>query len=138
MRKWRRREHVKDLRTGPKEPSLTILSLQQEAVAVAFRRHTLLPLNQCLYALQATISKLTRLSLHRCFEDDSGRFKIDPLHQMPGLYNYESRAWTGCQSLPCETATGSQVSTPAWVLTPSARPSSASRAAVAPCASRLT
>jgi len=30
------------------------------------RRHTLLPLNDCPYALQPSISHLTRSSLHRC------------------------------------------------------------------------
>src|SRR5271167_3495593 len=33
-----------------------------------FRRHTLLPLNDCLYALQPTIAHLTRSSLHRCLQ----------------------------------------------------------------------
>jgi hypothetical protein len=42
--------------------------LQEEAVVVAFRKHTLLPLDDCLYALQATIPRLTRSSLHRCLE----------------------------------------------------------------------
>lgn len=31
-------------------------------------RHTLLPFDDCLYALQATIPHLTRSSLHRCLE----------------------------------------------------------------------
>src|SRR3546814_10327158 len=31
-------------------------------------KHTLLPLDDCLYALQATIPHLTRSSLHRCFQ----------------------------------------------------------------------
>jgi transposase InsO family protein len=44
------------------------LSIEQEAVIVAFRKHTLLPLDDCLYALQATIPQLTRSSLHRCLE----------------------------------------------------------------------
>ena len=35
---------------------------------MAFRRHTLLPLDDCLYALQATIPQLTRSSLHRCLQ----------------------------------------------------------------------
>ena len=35
---------------------------------MAFRRHTLLPLNDCLYALQAMIPQLTRSFLHRCFQ----------------------------------------------------------------------
>ena len=33
-----------------------------------FAKHTLLPLDDCLYALQATIPQLTRSSLHRCLE----------------------------------------------------------------------
>ena len=44
------------------------MSIEQEAVIVAFRKHTLLPLDDCLYALQATIPQLTRSSLHRCLE----------------------------------------------------------------------
>ena len=35
---------------------------------MAFRRHTLLPLDDCLYALQATSRTLTRSSLHRLFQ----------------------------------------------------------------------
>src|SRR6476659_5932729 len=37
-------------------------------MVVAFRKHTLLPLDDCLYALQATIPQLTRSSLHRCLQ----------------------------------------------------------------------
>ena len=64
--KWKKRKSVKDRPTGPKAPHSTVLSLEEEAVIVAFRRHTLLPLDDCLYALQATIPRLTRSSLHRC------------------------------------------------------------------------
>ena len=64
--KWKRRTSVADVRTGPKEARSTVLSIEDEAVVVAFRRHTLLPLDDCLYALQATIPHLTRSSLHRC------------------------------------------------------------------------
>jgi transposase-like protein len=66
--KWRKREGVGDAPMGPKEPHSTVLSKGEEALAVAFRRHTLLPLDDCLYALQATIPHLTRSSLHRCFQ----------------------------------------------------------------------
>ena len=45
-----------------------MLSIEEEAVIVAFRRHTLLPLDDCLYALQPTIPHLTRSSLHRCLQ----------------------------------------------------------------------
>src|SRR5205085_12598598 len=66
--KWRKRSFAADLPTGPKQPSSTVLSIEEEAIVVAFRRHTLLPLDDCLYALQATIPHLTRSSLHRCLK----------------------------------------------------------------------
>jgi hypothetical protein len=64
--KWKngRRSRIDAPGTSPGQPC----SLQQETVVVAFRRHTLLPLDDCLYALQATIPQLTRSSLHRCLE----------------------------------------------------------------------
>ncbi len=45
-----------------------MLTVDQEAIIVAFHRHTLLPLDDCLYALQATIPNLSRSSLHRCLQ----------------------------------------------------------------------
>ena len=68
VQKWRKRTTVADERMGPKQPRSTVLSIEEEAVVVAFRRHTLLPLDDCLYALQATIPHLTRSSLHRCLQ----------------------------------------------------------------------
>ena len=66
--KWRKRASVTDLPTGPKEVRSSVLSLEEEAIIVAFRRHTLLPLDDCPYALQPTIPHLTRSSLHRCLQ----------------------------------------------------------------------
>jgi hypothetical protein len=66
--KWRKRSSTADHRTGPTVPKSTLLSIEQEAIIVAFRRHMLLPLDDCLYALQATIPELTRSSLHRCLQ----------------------------------------------------------------------
>jgi transposase InsO family protein len=66
--KWRKRATVEDRKTGPREPCSTVLSRDEEAMIVAFRRHTLLPLDDCLYALQPTIPHLTRSSLHRCLQ----------------------------------------------------------------------
>ena len=66
--KWKLRNSVADLPTGPKKAASTVLSIEEEAVIVAFRRHTLLPLDDCLYALQPTIPNLTRSSLHRCLQ----------------------------------------------------------------------
>ena len=66
--KWKKRTGVTDLPTGPKDAKSTVLSGDEEAIIVAFRRHTLLPLDDCLYSLQATIPHLTRSSLHRCLQ----------------------------------------------------------------------
>jgi transposase-like protein len=57
--KWRKRSSVADLPTGPKNPHSSVLSLEEEAIIVAFRKHTLLPLDDCLYALQPTIPRLS-------------------------------------------------------------------------------
>ena len=66
--KWRKRTSTADARMGLKEPRSTVLTAEEEAIIVAFRRHTLLPLDDCLYGLQPTIPHLTRSSLHRCLE----------------------------------------------------------------------
>ena len=78
--KWKRRTSVADRPTGPKEARSTVLTLEQEAVVVAFRRHTLLPLDDCLYALQPSLPHLTRSSLHRCLQ----RHGISQLPQVEG------------------------------------------------------
>ncbi len=48
VQKWRKRETVADQRMGPAEPRSTTLSLEEEAMVVAFRRHTLLPLDEAV------------------------------------------------------------------------------------------
>jgi len=53
---------------GPATPHSTVLSADEETLVLAFRRHTQLPLDDCLYALQATIPHRTRSSLHRLFQ----------------------------------------------------------------------
>jgi transposase-like protein len=65
--KWRKRTTVADAPMGPK-PASTVLTAEEEAIAVAFRRHTLLPLDDCLYARQATMPRRTRSALHRLFQ----------------------------------------------------------------------
>jgi len=59
---------VAGLPTGSKEPKSTVFSLEEEAFIVTVCRHTLLPLDDCLYALQATIPQLARSSLHPCLK----------------------------------------------------------------------
>src|ERR1700750_2611405 len=78
--KWKQRDTVADRSTGPREAKSTILSIEEEAIIVAFRRHTLLPLDDCLYALQPTIPHLTRSSLHRCLQ----RHGINRLPEVEG------------------------------------------------------
>ncbi len=68
VQKWRKRAFTADAAMGPKAPRSTVLSPEDEAAIVAFRRHTLLPLDDCLYALQPSLPHLTRSSLHRCFQ----------------------------------------------------------------------
>ena len=48
LAKWKKRASVADLPTGPRDPKSTVLSVEEEAIIVAFRRHTLLPLDDCL------------------------------------------------------------------------------------------
>jgi transposase-like protein len=57
--KWKKRTQVDDAPMGPKQPCSTVLTVEEEALIVAFRKHTLLPLDDCLYALQATRPHLT-------------------------------------------------------------------------------
>ena len=78
--KWKKRTFVHDAPMGPKAPRSTVLSIEEEAIVVAFRKHTLLPLDDCLYALQATIPHLTRSSLHRCYQ----RHDISRLPEVEG------------------------------------------------------
>lgn len=78
--KWRNRSSVEDLPMGPREPHSTVLSREEEALCIAFRKHTLLPLDDCLYALQASVPHLTRSSLHRLFQ----RHGISRLPELEG------------------------------------------------------
>ena len=76
---WRKLSFVQDARMGPR-PHAEVLNEEQEAIVVALRNHTRLALDDCLYALQATIPQLTRSSLHRCFV----RHEINRLEQPEG------------------------------------------------------
>jgi transposase InsO family protein len=80
IQKWRKRSTTADAPMGPKEPRSTVLTAEEEAMIVAFRQHTLLPLDDCLYGLQPTIPHLTRSSPHRCLE----RHGISRLPEMEG------------------------------------------------------
>jgi len=76
--KWKKRSTVHDAEMGPKQRHSTILTTEEETLIVAFRKLTLLPLDDCLYALQETMPHLTRSALHRCFQ----RYGISRLPQI--------------------------------------------------------
>lgn len=46
--KWRQRQSVQDSSMGPKQVRSSVLTPEEEAAIVAFRRYTLLPLDDCL------------------------------------------------------------------------------------------
>jgi transposase-like protein len=65
---WKKRTSVHDAPVGPKEPRSTVLSLEDEAIAVAFRKHTLFLLDDCrklhLFVAIARTSKFAFAELH--------------------------------------------------------------------------
>ncbi|MGH9782299.1 MAG: IS481 family transposase, partial [Candidatus Acidiferrales bacterium] len=63
--KWKKRSFASDAQMRPKDVRSTVLATEEEAAVIAFRKYTLLPLDDCLYALQPSIPHLTRSSLHR-------------------------------------------------------------------------
>jgi hypothetical protein len=67
--KWKNRSSVCDARTGPKDPRSTVLTIEEEAIIVAFRRHTPLPLDDCLYALQFGVTGLQFWNIPACHDD---------------------------------------------------------------------
>ena len=78
--KWRNRQMVEDARLAPKHVHSRSFRADEEAVVVAFRRDMLLPLDDCLYALQPNIPHLTQFLLHSCLQ----RHGISSLPQIEG------------------------------------------------------
>ncbi len=68
VRKWRQRTTTADAPMGPKAPKSTVLTPAEEAIVVAFRQKTLLPLDDVLGCLRDTIPNLSRSALHRCLQ----------------------------------------------------------------------
>ena len=66
--KWKTRFTVKDLPMGPQTARTKALSPTEEATCIAFRIQAMLPLDDCLYALQLMFPHLTRSTLHRLFQ----------------------------------------------------------------------
>ena len=70
-------------------PIQHVLGIEEEVVIVAFRKHTLLPLDDCLHALQATIPH----SVKRYHYDSHAQFSAH-LHDFINAYNYGRRLKT--------------------------------------------
>ena len=79
VQKWRHRTFTEDAPSGRKRTRNLALSPAEEAMCVGFRKHALLPLDDCLYALQWRIPHLSRSSLHRLF----WRHGISRLPELP-------------------------------------------------------
>ena len=88
--KWRERTSVADLPTGPREPRSTVLSPEEEAVIVAFQRYTLLPFDDCLYALQPTIPQ--HAGAGHCDSGSSGASRIALSAYSAARFNPSSRS----------------------------------------------
>ena len=54
VRKWRKRTTTADAPMGPKKPKSTVLTPAEEAIVVAFRQKTLLPLDDVLGCLRCS------------------------------------------------------------------------------------
>jgi hypothetical protein len=66
--KWRKRATVEDMKTGPSELRSTVLTATEKTMVVAFSRHTRLPPDDGLYALQPSLPHSTRSALQRCLQ----------------------------------------------------------------------
>ena len=105
--KWEKREPTADRRTGPSSPRPTVLTVGQEATLVASRKHTLLPLDDCLYALQATIAQLTRSSLHRCLERHG-------IIRLPGFFHVDLAEVRTAEGKPYLVVALDRTRSPPW------------------------
>ena len=64
--KWKARESTSDARMGPTNPRASILTQDDEAIILAYRWRTRLPLDDCLDRLRRLMPKLSRSLLYRC------------------------------------------------------------------------
>jgi hypothetical protein len=82
--KWRKRTTTADAPMGPKTPKSTVLTPAEEAIVVAFRHKTLLPLDDVLGCLRDTIPNLSRSAVR------GGDERTGELFQLQGFYSIRS------------------------------------------------
>jgi len=68
VRKWRKRTTTADALIGPKKPKSTVLTPAEEAIVVAFRQKTLLPLDDVLGLIARRDPSPRSRRLHRCLQ----------------------------------------------------------------------
>ena len=66
--KWRKKTTTADAPMGPRTRKSSVLTPAEEAMVVAFRKKTLLPLDDVLGCLRDNIPNLSRSALHRCLQ----------------------------------------------------------------------
>ncbi len=65
--KWKNRKSVQDKKCGPPSESKSLTKVQ-EAIAVAFRKHSKLSIEDCFYSLKKIIPHLSLSSLYRSYK----------------------------------------------------------------------
>ena len=66
--KWKARDTPFDARMGPKNPRSSVLTLEDEAIILAYRWRTRLSLNESLVRLRCLMPQLSRSALYRCLK----------------------------------------------------------------------
>ena len=84
--KWKGRDSVSDEPMGPKNPHSTVLTDEDEAIILAYRWRTRLPLNVCHKRLRRLMPHLSRSALYRCLKRH-GLSRIGPTRTAPPLTN---------------------------------------------------
>ena len=93
--KWKARILHSDLPTGPERPRSTVLSAEEEAIVVAFRRHTLSARRLPIRPAAEAVPHLTRSSLHRCLQH----------HEISRLRKSKAKPPPNANSRPIRSAT---------------------------------
>jgi hypothetical protein len=82
--KWKARDTPFDARMGPKHPRSSVLTLEDEAIILAYRWRTRLSLNESLVRLRCLMPQLSRCALYRCLKRH-GLSKIGSTAKCPPL-----------------------------------------------------
>src|SRR5271155_1277096 len=108
VRKWRQRTTTADAPMGPKAPKSTVLTPAEEAIVVAFRQKTLLPLDDVLGCLRDTIPNLSRSALHRCLQRHGiSRLPKEETREKRNRFKSYRSAMSTSTAANCDTPTAS-------------------------------